>query len=103
MTIYAIVTGKVPHQLLYPKEHKKMVRMLKGLQGLQAANYNAKAGATMLFFDEYENARRAKVDIALAGYPIGRHIMWGDATDDWKTVKIVGPVKERSEGTNVPA
>ena len=92
MKVYGFAIGQLPHPLFHPRQAKKAAEMLKGLDGLKGVHPHPR-GATMLFFEELNDAKRARNVIRGTGNAAGNNIMECEANEDWSEVRVMRPVE----------
>ena len=103
MRAYGFAVGQLPHPLFHPKQARRVVEFLKGLKGLKGIHPNPKAKATMLFFEDLNDAKRARNEFIATGNAAGRYIMECETDEDWTEVKVLGPEEIRVAGTPHPS
>ena len=92
MKAYGFVIGRLPHPLFHPKQAKKAVEMLKGLEGLKGIHPHPR-GYTMLFFDDLNDAKRARNVVRGTGNAVAVHIMECERNEDWTEIRVMDPVR----------
>ncbi len=92
MKVYGFAIGQLPHPLFHPRQAKKAAAMLNGLDGLKGV-YEHLRGATILFFEELNDAKRARNVIRATGRAVGNNIMECEANEVWSEVKVMRPVE----------
>ena len=93
MRAYGFVIGQLPHPLFHPKQAKKALSMLKELEGLKGLHQHQR-GATMLFFDELNQAKRARNVVRGTGNAVGTYIMECDRNEDWTEIHVLRPADQ---------
>ena len=75
---YTMIVGALPHPLLHPKQAKKVVKFLDGLEGLygiKEMKHPQGGKCTLIAFNSYNEAKSARRAIRRTGNRVSRYIM----------------------------